>query len=146
MKHFLPLVLAICVCPASAADWVGVTIPHSEDNYFYDRSKLVINGAEVTYWKKIVFKQPQKVKDKLAASGLMRERIHCNEHTLRLLSFLYHDAAGAVIDYVTEPEKEGAPIIPDTVGDVFEQTLCKLTKPEDPPPQLLSPTMGMSRG
>lgn len=146
MKRLL-IALAVCAAPASAADWVSVTIPHSEDSYFYDRSKLVISGDEVTYWKKIAFKQAQKVKERLAVSGLMRERIHCTEHTLRLLSFLYHDAAGAVIDYVTEAEKEGVPIIPDTVGDVFEQTLCKLTKPETPPaPQLLSPTMGLNRG
>ena len=79
---------------AHAADWVAVTLPQSEDRYFYDRSKLVINGPEITYWKKIQFKQPQKVKERLAVSGLMREQIHCTQHTLRLLSFLYHDAAG----------------------------------------------------
>ena len=107
-----------------AADWLTLVIPNTEDKYLYDRSKLVVQGSEITYWKKVLFKQPPTVKGKLATSGLMRERIDCKEHTLRLLSYLYHDAQGAVIEYVAEGEKEGAPIIPETVGDWFEQALC----------------------
>lgn len=145
MKLLL-IVCAALIAPVHAADWVAVTLPQSEDRYFYDRSKLVINGPEITYWKKIQFKQPQKVKERLAVSGLMREQIHCTQHTLRLLSFLYHDAAGGVIEYVSEAEKEGVPIIPDTVGDVFERVLCAMTQPETAPPQPLSPTMGLHHG
>jgi len=118
------LLLAPC---AVAADWLKLEMPNTEDQYFYDRSKLVVQGNEVTYWKKVLFKQPQPVKNRLAHSGLMRERIDCKDHTLRLLSYLYHDAQGALIDYVAESEKEGVPIIPETVGDWFEQALCVLT-------------------
>jgi hypothetical protein len=116
---------------ALAADWARLTIPHTEDHYFYDRSKLVIDNNEITYWKKALFKPPRPVKTQLASSALMRERIDCREHTLRLLSFLYYDAQGTVIEYVAEAEKEGAPIIPETVGDRFEQVLCAQTQPPD---------------
>lgn len=125
MRSSLILLALLLPAPhALAADWLKLMIPNTDDQYFYDRSKLVVNGQEVTYWKKVQFKQPQAVKNKLAHSGLMRERIDCKEHTLRLLSFLYHDAQGAVIEYVAEAEKEGAPIIPETVGDWYEQALC----------------------
>ena len=119
---FLTLLLTSpCVL---AADWIKLVIPNTPDKYFYDRSKLVVQGNEVTYWKKVIFKQPQPVKTKFAQAGLMRERIDCKEHTLRLLSYLYQDAQGVVFEYVAESEKESAPIIPETVGDWFEKALC----------------------
>lgn len=126
-RALIALTLLLLAPYAVAADWLKLELPNTEDQYFYDRSKLVVQGNEVTYWKKVLFKQPQPVKNKLAHSGLMRERIDCKDHTLRLLSYLYHDAQGAVIDYVAESEKEGVPIIPETVGDWFEQALCVLT-------------------
>ena len=125
----LAFILLLAYAPfALATDWVRLRIRYSEDQYFYDRSKLVVDNHEVTYWKKVLFKTPRPVKTQLARSALMRERIDCREHTLRLLSFLYYDAQGAVIEYVAEAEKEAAPIIPETVGDRFEQVLCAAAK------------------
>lgn len=111
--------------PAVAADWVRLPI-RGEDQYFYDRSKLVIQGEEITYWKKVVFRQPPLIRGQPAAWALMRERIHCGQHTLRLISYLYHAADGTVLEYVPEAEKDGTPIIPDTLGDAFEHHLCAL--------------------
>ena len=113
--------------PASAADWVRLPLP-GEDQYFYDRSKLVIEGEEVTYWKKVVFLRPRPVKGRPAAWALMRERIHCSQHTLRLISYLYYAADGTTLEYVPEAEKDATPIIPDTVGDAYERHLCRLVK------------------
>lgn len=137
LSWLLPLLFASSV---QAADWVRIAIPHTDDEYFYDRSKLVVNGNEVTYWKKVQFIPPRSVKKLLASSTLMRERINCREHTLRLLSFLYHDAQGAQIEYVADAEASAAPIIPDTVGDQFEQVLCALAR-ESGPFLLFPPTI-----
>lgn len=142
-RRFLVLALALLPAVASAADWARLSRIKGEDQYFYDRSKLVIEGDEVTYWKKVVFKQPQPVKNQLAAWGLMRERINCAQHTLRLISYLYYAADGAIIEYVPDHDKEGTPIIPDTLGDAFERHMCALVKaqqeaakpaPSTPPP------------
>lgn len=127
MRYLLTLVLCLA-STAHAADWVRLDIPHTTDEYFFDRSKLVVNGNEVTYWKKVQFLPPRPVKKALASSTLMRERIDCREHTLRLLSVVYNDAQGVVIEYVADAEKDAAPIIPDTVGDRFEQDLCILAR------------------
>lgn len=113
---------------AWAADWARLTQIPGEDQYFYDRSKLVIEGEEVTYWKKVLFKKPQAVKNQPVAWSLMRERIHCVQHTLRLISYLYYAADGSTIEYVADHEKEGTPIIPDTLGDAFERRMCELLK------------------
>lgn len=124
--HLTALILGVSMSTVAwGADWVRLPI-RGEDQYFYDRSKLVIEGETITYWKKVVFRRPQPVKGQWAASALMRERIDCRQHTLRLVSYLYHAADGSVLDYVAEAEKEGTPIIPDTLGDAFERHLCPL--------------------
>ncbi len=129
MRYPLALLLQFTLAStAIAADWKRIDIPNTTDAYSFDRSKLVINGNEVTYWKKVLFMPPRPLKNTLASSSLMRERIDCREHTLRLLSFLYQDAQGTTIEYVADAEKEGAPIIPDTVGDKFEHALCEFVR------------------
>ncbi|MEO1766268.1 surface-adhesin E family protein [Thiobacter aerophilum] len=115
----------VAAAPVLAADWMRLPI-RAEDQYFYDRSKLVIQGEEITYWKKVVFRQPPLVKGQAAAWALMRERIHCGQHTLRLISYVYYASDGTMLDYMPEAEKEATPIIPDTLGDAFERHLCVL--------------------
>ena len=58
-------------------------------------------------------------------------RVATGVHDPRLAS-----ASGAVIEQVST-ESEAAVIVPETVGDVFEQTLCSLLKAkrEEPPPK-----------
>lgn len=111
---------------AAAAEWVALPDAGSADQYFYDKSKLVIKDDEITYWKKVLFKTPQPVNGKEAASGILRERIHCGEHSAKLLSYLYYASGGETIDYVTQDDSAPVPIIPDTVGDAFDRVLCPL--------------------
>lgn len=118
--------LLLLSLPVHAAEWVRVRPQAEGDQYFYDRSKIYINGDEITYWKKVAFRMPVTVKGQSAASGLYRERIHCAEHTLKLISYLLYAADGSTIEYVASHEGEAAPIIPDTLGDVFEKTTCSL--------------------
>lgn len=108
---------------AFASEWIA--LPETgADKYFYDNSKLVFKDEEVTYWKKVVFGSPQMVKGREAASGILRERIHCGEHTAKLLSYLYYSATGETIDYVAQDDTPPTPVIPDTVGDAFDRVLC----------------------
>lgn len=122
------ILLFAAAFPASAAEWVRVPTQGEGDQYFYDRSKLFISGDEITYWKKVVFRSPQPVKGQFAASGLYRERIHCAEHTLKLISYLLYAPDGGTIEYAAGHDGEAAPIIPDTLGDVFEKTACELVR------------------
>lgn len=124
----LIILLLLMSLPAAAAEWIRVRPLSDGDQYFYDRSKLYINGDEVTYWKKVAFKIPATVKGQAAASGLYRERIHCAEHTLKLISYLLYATDGSTIEYVASQEGEASPIIPDTVGDIFEKTVCDLVR------------------
>lgn len=126
VKIFSAVLLLTLALPAAAAEWVRVHTTGENDQYFYDRSKLYINGDEITYWKKVTFRTAQPVKNQFAASGLYRERIHCAEHTLKLISYLLYAVDGSTIEYVAANEGESAPIIPDTLGDIFEKTACEL--------------------
>lgn len=122
-KRFLALLLASH--GAMASEWIA--LPNTgADQYFYDNSKLVIKEDEITYWKKVVFKTPQVVNNREAASGILRERIHCGEHTAKLMNYLYYSASGETIEYMTQDDSPAAPVIPDTVGDAFDRVLCPL--------------------
>ena len=124
MKQLILLPLLLVTAVANAADWSRMRGVPGNDQHFYDRSKLVVSGNEITYWRKIVFQTPQTVQGTAAHSGLLRERINCSEHTLKLISHLYYAADGSVIEYVASQEGEPSPIIPDTLGDLLEKRLC----------------------
>jgi len=128
MKPIALIVLILLSFPVTAAEWIRVRPLAEGDQYFYDRSKLFINGDEITYWKKVAFRTPATVKGQAAVSGLYRERIHCAEHTLKLISYLLYAGDGSTIEYIASQEGEPAPIIPDTIGDVFEKTVCDLVR------------------
>lgn len=106
-----------------AADWVRVP-SIGNDQHFYDRSKVTVSGDEVTYWRKVVFARPVRVKSGTAKSALYRERLHCRDHTLRALSWQLFADEGSVIESSTAPEGEAASIVPETVGDRFHSVMC----------------------
>lgn len=127
-RAVLLLLIGLAAAPSVtiAAEWVKIHTAADQSLYFYDRSKLFLNDDEITYWKKVVFITPQPFKDKLIASALYRERIHCAEHTLKLISYLLYTPAGELFEYAPTKEGDPAPIIPDSLGDVFEKALCPL--------------------
>ena len=128
MNHaYLLLLACLAAAPtcANAAEWVKIHSHADGDQFFYDNTKLFIHDNEITYWKKVVFATPQTFKGKLAGSGLYRERIHCAEHTLKTISYLLYAPTGEPVEYVST-ESETTPIIPDSLGDVFEKSLCQL--------------------
>lgn len=128
MKPWLGLLLLLVCGVADAAEWIVVHTSPEGDQYFYDASKLAISGNEITYWKKVTFKSPYSYKGQQVASALHRERIHCGEHTVKALTHIVHAVTGAVIEHVAAAESDAEAIIPETVGDVFEETLCTLVK------------------
>lgn len=124
MRSALMLLLLACT-PAWAADWVPLQT-NGNDQYFYDNSKLVIKEDEITYWKKVVFKTPQIHKGSEVVSGVLRERIHCGEHTAKLMSYLYYSPGGETVEYIAQDDSPPAPIVPDTVGDAYDRVLCPM--------------------
>lgn len=124
---FLLLLALLSAMPSgNAAEWAAIQNTAEGDQFFYDKSKLFISDNEITYWKKAVFLAPRTFKDKLTASGLYRERINCAEHTLKLISYLLYAPSGETAEYVATAAGEATPIIPDSLGDIFEKNLCPL--------------------
>jgi hypothetical protein len=107
----------------NAADWVRVTAPdqHLHD---YDRSKLFVDGDEITYWRRVAFRTPQPAKGGMARMAMYRERIDCRSHTNRRLGYLLYAQDGSIIDNVYTPEAPAEPVIPETVGDRYETLMC----------------------
>lgn len=124
----LALGLACLAGAARAAEWVKVPGTPQADECYYDRSKLTFDGDEIGYWRKVVFRVPQPTAKGRVASGLFRERIDCAKHSLKLVSYLLYAADGQVLEYVPDAKGEAAPIIPDSLGDAFEKTLCPMVR------------------
>lgn len=123
IRRFMLGLLLVQSLPASAADWIRVPTADVHQHY-YDRAKLGIDGEEITYWRRVTFKTPQPSKNGPATMAMYRERIDCARHTHRTLGYLLHGQDGSVIENVYTPDAHPEPIVPETVGDKFEQLMC----------------------
>jgi hypothetical protein len=104
-----------------------VKVPSKDLNqHSYDRSKLLVEGDSVVYWRRVVFRAPQRTNSGMAASAMYRERIDCHTHTHRTLGYMLYARDGGVIDNVRTPDAEAEPVIPETVGDQYEKLMCGL--------------------
>lgn len=117
--------LALLAPGAGAADWAWVDTPDTHQHY-YDRSKVVIDADQVTYWRRVVFRTPQPTKAGAARSAMYRERIDCRAHTHRTLGYLLYGGDGALIENAYTPDAVAEPVVPETVGDYYEKLMCRL--------------------
>ena len=108
---------------ADAADWVRVAAP-DQHQHAYDRSKLVIDGDDITYWRRVTFRTPQAAKGGLARMAMYRERMDCRAHTHRTLGYLLYAQDGSIIENIYTPDAPTEPVIPETVGDRYEMLMC----------------------
>lgn len=128
MKHLMACILLLALpATAQAADWVRVGTP-DQHQHFYDRSKLTIEGEQITYWRRVVFRTPQPAKTGKARMAMYRERIDCDKHAYRTLGYLLYAQDGNVLENVYTPEAPSEPIIPETVGDRFETLMCLIVE------------------
>ena len=112
-----------------AADWTRVAAKDQHEHY-YDRGKLAIEDEQITYWRRVVFRPAQPTRNGIAASAMYRERIDCALHTHRTLGYLLYAQDGSVLENVYTPEAPAEPIVPETVGDRFENAMCTLVARE----------------
>ncbi len=123
MRRVAALALALAPLAAAAADWVRVDAA-DQNTHYYDRSKLGIDGPEISYWRRVVFRTPQPVKGGMARMAMYRERINCDRHTYQTLGYLLYGQDGMVLDNVYTPDAAPVAVVPETVGDRFETLMC----------------------
>jgi uncharacterized protein YceH (UPF0502 family) len=123
----IPRLLAIAALAlplgAHAADWVQVDVA-DQQQHAYDRGNLSIEGNEITYWRRVLFRVPQPAAGGTARMAMYRERIDCKAHTFRTLGYLLYAQDGAVLENVYTPDAEPEAIAPATVGERFEALMC----------------------
>lgn len=125
MMRCLCLVLILAAGKA-AAEWVDVPVTPGAAPVAYDSGKLVIEGDQITYWRRVQFRMPLPAGEALAWSALYRESIDCARSTLRTLGYLLYAQDGSVIENVYVPEAIAVPIVEDTAADAFEENLCAI--------------------
>ena len=99
-----------------------------QHQHSYDRGKLVIEGEQITYWRRVVFSTPQPAKAGMARMAMYRERIDCAKHTYRTLGYLLYAQDGAILDNVYTPDAQAEAVVPETVGDRFETLMCLIVE------------------
>jgi hypothetical protein len=110
-----------------AAEWIRIEAAGS-DQHAYDRSKIVIRGDEITYWRKVTFTKPVRVRNGVARNAVYQERIHCRDHTLKAIAWQVFADEGALLDSMGATDSDPASIVPETVGDRFRDIMCKLVE------------------
>ncbi|MCE2949399.1 MAG: surface-adhesin E family protein [bacterium] len=115
--------------PAAAGqpvnNWVRIKAP-GPDELWYDREKLVVSGADITFWRRVDFATPQAFKSFQVSTALFREQINCDEHTMRVHAHVFRAADGTIVEQANHAAPEAAPVIPDTVGDALWRALCPI--------------------
>ena len=112
---------------AVAADWARIDAAGG-DLHAYDRSKLAIRGDEITYWRKVTFAKPVRVRTGQAKSAVYQERIHCRDYTLKALGWQVFAEDGVVLESTTTADADATSIVPETVGDRFRDVMCQLVE------------------
>jgi hypothetical protein len=118
-------VLLYQIAPAQAAEWVRVSTIDIHQHW-YDRSKILVDGDVVTYWRRVTFHSPQRTKSGMATSAMYRERVDCRTHMHTTLGYLLYQKDQSVLENVHTPDAAPEPIVPETVGDQFEKLMCGL--------------------
>jgi len=105
--------------------WVRIKAPGA-DELWYDREKLVLAGAEITFWRRVDFAVPQAFKGFQVSTALYREQINCDDHTMRVHAHVFRAADGTIVEQANHAAAESSAIIPDTVGDALWRSLCPI--------------------
>ncbi len=124
----VPVVLALLAAGASpvtgmAADWARVDAS-GNDQHAYDRSMISVRGDEITYWRRVTFAKPVRVRTGMAKSAIYQERIHCRDHTVRALAWQVFADEGVTLEASSNADAEAVAIVPETIGDRFGNVMC----------------------
>lgn len=112
---------------ALAADWARVEASGT-DQHAYDRSMIAIRGDEITYWRRVMFTKPVRVRTGMAKSAIYQERIHCRDHTVRALAWQVFADEGVTLESLSNAEADAVAIVPETVGDRFGSVMCQFVE------------------
>jgi len=112
---------------AVAADWARVEASGT-DQHAYDRSMIAIRGDEITYWRRVTFAKPVRVRSGMAKSAIYQERIHCRDHTVRALAWQVFAEEGVTLESSNNADADAVAIVPETVGDRFGSVMCQFVE------------------
>ena len=108
-----------------AAEWIRVSTI-DVNQHWYDRSKIYVDRDLATYWRRVIFRTPQRSKAGIAGSAMYRERVNCRTHQTTTLGYLLYTAEHGVLENVHTADAVAEPVIPETVGDQFAKLMCSL--------------------
>ncbi|WP_373320986.1 surface-adhesin E family protein [Paraburkholderia flagellata] len=125
-KALLCMILAACVIPAHASNWMQVTAGGDGVEYL-DSQSIVKSGGRVKVWTKYVFKQPHFVGEetKLTAYEVTHLEYDCKERTVWSSSSTRYDDEGSVIRSIDGIPSMRTDVVPDSIGETVLNAVCR---------------------
>lgn len=122
MKKFLLALLAFITvsCPAFASDWVYVGGSSYEQLVYVDRDSVIKSHGEVGGWVKFEESDGRKY--------LCRVSVRERDRSMAIVSFIFYDVKGNIIEQQTAPYMQYDPVPPDSVGEIVYNFLMENTK------------------
>jgi hypothetical protein len=131
-KCFLALTAILFLSVAKADDnWTTLGTTAGGDLTELNVPSLKVDGKSVTFWVRSKYKTPKPWTDggvsKKITYGMTRYRVACAEETLTMLAWTEYDAQGNVVVSNVIDFPKPRPIVPESVGQNFHESVCFLT-------------------
>lgn len=122
MKKFLLVLLAFISfsCPAFASDWVYVRKNQDGKLVYVDKESVIKSCGEAAGWVKFEESDGRKY--------LCRVSVRERDRSMAIVSFIFYDAKGNIIEQQTAPYMQYDPISPDSLGELIYNILIKDTE------------------
>jgi len=116
---FLPLQI-------NATTWVILRTRQGEAQHAYDKDRLRADGANIIFWRRIRFKNPQASEFGEVSRAVYQERIDCQNQTLQTLFVgLYDEEQRPLLERTMPENMPSTVILPESIGELFQNSVCR---------------------
>lgn len=128
MRHAIIITIMIgnlFVCSlAIATNWHPI-FEDDEKTVYIETDNIRIQGDEVSYWEKWVYKNPQGEGGILFISRLAHSTSDCKERTSGITQLVAYDKDGDVVFSFYYP-LDMKPVVPDSIGETTLDKACQI--------------------
>lgn len=122
MKKFLLVLLAFISisCPVFASDWVYLEKNRDDKLVYVDKASVTRSYGEAAGWVKFVESDGRKY--------LCRVSVRERDRSMAIVSFIFYDAKGNIIEQQNAPYMQYDPVPPDSVAEIVYKFLMENAK------------------
>ncbi len=109
---------------AIATNWY-LMYENDEYSIYIENENMKIQGDKVSYWERLEFKKPEKLKGKPYFATVAYKTSDCEERMSGVTQLVAHDKEGKVV-YSFDYPLDMSPVAPNSVGEIILEQVCDL--------------------